>query len=77
MHFFTIVQTNVEDQSLQCPSTQFGPSINIPPSKQPPSNPNPKLKMKASLEVLNLNFPSQEATSIGRTLSLQEVKLDG
>ena len=30
-----------------------------------PSKSNPKLKMKTSLEVLNINYPPQEATSVG------------
>jgi hypothetical protein len=37
---------------------------------------NPKLKMKTSLEVLNIKCPPQEPTK-RRALSLQEMELDG
>jgi hypothetical protein len=44
--------------------TRFGPS-KYTSLKKNPSKWNPKLKMKMSLEVLNIICPSQEATSVG------------
>jgi hypothetical protein len=45
-------------------------------SQKSPSKHNPNLKLKTSLEVLNIICPPQEPTSIGQS-SLQEVELYG
>ena len=44
--------------------TRFGPS-KIYLSQNNPSKCNPKLKMKTSLEVLNIIYPPQEPISVG------------
>jgi serine/threonine protein kinase len=54
----------VQDQSLQCPSNAIGP-FKIYLSENNPSKCNPKLKMKTSLEVLNIICLPQEPTSVG------------
>ena len=54
----------LQDSSLQCPSNVIWP-FNVYLSHNNPSKRNPKLKMKTSLEVLNIICPSQEPTSVG------------
>ena len=56
--------SSVQDWSLQCPSNAIWP-FKIYLSQHNPSKRNPKLKMKTSLEVLNIICMSQEPTSIG------------
>jgi hypothetical protein len=60
---------------LNALQTRFGPS-KYTSLKNNFSKRNPELKMKKSLEVLNIICPSQEPTK-HRVLSLQEVELDG
>ena len=55
---------SVQDWSLQCPSSAIW-HFKIFLSQNSPSNRNPKLKLKTSLEVLNIICPTQEPTSIG------------
>ena len=65
----------VQDWSFQCPSNAIR-TFKIYLSQNNPSKCNPKVKMKASLEVITIICMSQEPISVGH-LSLQEVELDG
>jgi hypothetical protein len=67
--------SSVQDWSLQCPSNAIQP-FKIHLSQNNPSKRNPKLKIKTSLEVLNVICPSQEPTNKRRASSLQEEELD-
>jgi len=50
---------------------------NIYLSKQPFKKSNPGLKMKMSLQVLDIICPSQEPINKHRALSLREMEIDG
>ena len=56
--------TNVQDWSIQCPSNVIWP-FKIYLAQNNSSWRNPKLKMRMSLEVLNIICPPQEPTSVG------------
>ena len=56
--------TNVQDWSFQCPSNTIW-AFKIYLSQNKPSNHNPKLKRKTSLDVLNIPCPPEEPTSVG------------
>ena len=56
--------SSVQDWSLQCPSHASSP-FKIHLSQNNSSKRNPKLKMKTSLEVLNIIYMSEEPTSAG------------
>ena len=65
---------NVQDRSLQCPSNAIWP-FKMYLSQNSPSKHNPNLKMKTSLEILNINMPTT-TTNEHRALSQQEVEFD-
>ena len=65
--FLVLMKSALHEQnrSLQCPSNWFGPSKYIC-MKNNPSKCNPKLKMKTSLEVLDVICLPQEPASTWR-----------
>ena len=56
-HLLVCATNNVQDWSLQCPSNAIW-SLKIYLSQNNPSKRNSKLKMKTSLEILNILCPS-------------------
>jgi hypothetical protein len=61
---YVLLDISVQDLSLRCPSNVIWP-FKIYVSQNNPSKRNPKLKMKMSLEILNIICMSQEPTSVG------------